>query len=175
MIVLVGFMGAGKTTVGRLLAARLNQPFIDLDRAIEEDGHRPVKEIFAAEGEAAFRAIEHQALARVLAGPDLVLAVGGGAVEHPDSRRLLSAVDVVYLQVGYAEALARVGGDARRPMLARPDLAEVYRRRLAGYESVATLTVATGGRAAAAVCADVLTGLGGDRDPSRRDRAGYPH
>jgi shikimate kinase len=178
VIVLVGFMGAGKTTVGRLLAARLGQSFMDLDRAIEEDGHRAVKEIFATDGEAAFRALEHRTLARILAGPDLVLAVGGGAVEHPRSRRLLSAVDVVYLQVDYSEALARVGGDTGRPMLTRPDLAEVYQRRLAGYESVATLTVRTGGRTAAALCADVLTGLAGltrDRGLSRRDRAGYPH
>ncbi|HEX4061302.1 MAG TPA: shikimate kinase [Streptosporangiaceae bacterium] len=169
MIVLVGFMGAGKTTVGRRLAAELDLAFIDLDRAIEEGGHRSVKEIFAADGEAAFRTIEHEALARVLAGPSLVLAVGGGAVEHAGSRRLLAAADVVYLQVSYADALARVGGDAGRPMLARPDLAQVYQRRLAGYESVATLIVATGGRGTRAVCAEVLTGL------ARRDRAGYPH
>lgn len=164
-------MGAGKTTVGRLLAAELDQPFTDLDLAIEEDGHRSVKEIFAAQGEASFREIEHRTLARILAGPDLVLAVGGGAVEHAGSRRLLGAADVVYLQVDYADALARVGGDAGRPMLARPDLAEVYRRRLAGYESVATLTVATGGRGTGAVCAEVLTGLAG---LPQRDRAGYP-
>jgi shikimate kinase len=169
VIVLVGFMGAGKTTVGRLLAAELDLAFIDLDRAIEEGGHRSVKEIFAADGEAAFRAIEHQTLAAILAGPSRVLAVGGGAVEHAGSRRLLGAVDVVYLQVSYCEALARVGGDAGRPMLARPDLAQVYQRRLAGYESVATVTVATGGRGTEAVCAEVLTGL------ARRDRAGYPH
>jgi shikimate kinase len=169
VIVLIGFMGAGKTTVGRMLAAKINQPFIDLDRAIEEYGHRSVKEIFATDGEAAFRDIEHRTLAGLLSGPDLVLAVGGGAVEHAGSRRLLSAADVVYLQVSYEEALARVGGDAGRPMLARADLAEVYGRRLTGYESVATLTVATGGRAARAVCAEVLAGL------SQRDRAGYPH
>jgi shikimate kinase len=169
VIVLVGFMGAGKTTVGRLLAAELGLEFTDLDRAIEEDGHRSVKEIFATDGEAAFRAIEHEALARMLAGPGRVLAVGGGTVEHAGSRRLLGAADVVYLQVSYAEALARVGGDAGRPMLARPDLAQVYQRRLAGYESVATVTVATGGRGTRDVCAQVLAGL------ARRDRAGYPH
>ncbi|MGH3158627.1 MAG: shikimate kinase [Streptosporangiaceae bacterium] len=181
MIVVVGFMGAGKTTVGRLLATGLRQPFVDLDRAIEEDGHRSVRQIFAEEGEAAFRVIEHQTLAGILAGPGVVLAVGGGAVEHPESQRLLRAVDVVYLQVGYAEAVARVGWDAGRPMLARPDLAQVYQRRLAGYESVATVTVATGGRPARAVCAEVLAGLvkgggeaGGDRGLPRGDRAGYP-
>jgi shikimate kinase len=172
VIVLVGFMGAGKTTVGRLLGAELGLPFADLDLAIERERSRSVKQIFAEGGEAAFRDIEHQTLAQLLAGPDLVLAVGGGAVEHPGSRRLLAPARVVYLQVEYAEALARVGGDAGRPMLARPDLADVYRRRLAGYQQVATLTVPTGGRAAKQVCDDVLTGLAG-LPPA--GRASYPH
>jgi shikimate kinase len=166
VIVLVGFMGAGKTTVGRLLAAELALPFLDLDQAIEESLNRSVQQIFAEQGEAAFRVIEHQTLATVLAGPDVVLAVGGGAVEHDGSRQLLRSAHVVYLQVGYADALARVGGDAGRPMLARPDLADVYQRRLAGYESVATVTVATGARDAVAVCGDVLAAL---------PRAGYSH
>jgi shikimate kinase len=169
MIVLVGFMGAGKTTVGRRLATELGLPFTDLDAAIESRIDRTVKQIFSEDGEAAFRRAEHQTLAAVLSGPDLVLAVGGGAVEHAGSRQLLRAAQVVYLQVSYDEALQRVGGDAGRPMLARPDLADIYRRRLAAYESVATLTVPTGGRGAAAVCADVLAGL------ARLSRAGYPH
>jgi shikimate kinase len=172
VIVLVGFMGAGKTTVGRLLAAGLGLPFADLDLAIESGRSRSVKKIFAEDGEAAFRDIEHQTLAEVLAGPDLVLAVGGGAVEHPGSRRLLGAARVVYLEVDYAEALARVGGDAGRPMLARADLADVYRRRLPRYREVATLTVPTGGRAAEQVCDDVLTGLAG---LPAGDPASYPH
>jgi shikimate kinase/3-dehydroquinate synthase len=172
VIVLVGFMGAGKTTVGRLLAAELALPFADLDLAIESRHSRSVKTIFAEDGEPAFRDIEHQTLAQVLAGPDLVLAVGGGAVEHAGSRRLLGPARVVYLHVDYDEALGRVGGDAGRPMLARPDLAEVYRRRLAGYQEVATLTIRTGGRATKQVCGDVLTGLAGlpAGDPAR-----YPH
>jgi shikimate kinase len=161
VIVLVGFMGAGKTTVGRLLAAEIGLPFADLDLAIESRRSRSVKTIFAEQGEAAFRDIERETLAEVLAGPDLVLAVGGGAVEHPGSRRLLGTARVVHLEVGYADALARVGGDAGRPMLARPDLADVYRRRLAGYQEVATLTVPTGGRGAKDVCGDVLAGLAG--------------
>ena len=172
MIVLVGFMGAGKTTVGRLLAAELGLPFTDLDLAIEGGRSRSIREIFSEDGEAAFRDIEHQTLAALLAGPDLVLAVGGGAVEHPGSRRLLMLHQVVYLHVEYAEARARVGGDAGRPMLARPDLADVYRRRLAGYAEVAALTVCTGGRPARQVSRDVLAGLAG---LPPRARAGYSH
>ena len=169
MIVLVGFMGAGKSTVGPLLAAALGLPFADLDQVIEEQQGRSVRDIFAAGGEAAFRAVEREALASFLAGPDAVLALGGGAVQDPASQRLLRPVSVVYLEVGYDEALRRVGGDAGRPMLARADLADVYRRRLAGYEAVATLTVATGGRPAEAVRDEVMAGL------TRLERAGYAH
>jgi shikimate kinase len=171
MIVLVGFMGAGKTTVGRLLAAELGLPFADLDLLVEGGRSRSIKAIFAEDGETAFRDIEHQTLAEALAGPDRVLALGGGAVEHPGSRRLLAPARVVWLQVDYAEALARVGGDAGRPMLARPGLEGIYRRRLAGYAEVATLTVRTGGRAARQVCDDVLTGLAG---LPAGDPASYP-
>jgi shikimate kinase len=175
MIVLVGFMGAGKTTVGRRLARELGLPFSDLDDAIESRLHRTVREIFAVDGEAAFRQAEHQTLAELLTGPELVLAAGGGAAEHAGSQQLLREAPVVYLQVGYAEALRRVGGDAGRPMLARPDLAEIFQRRLAAYEAVATLTVPTGGRGTAAVCADVLAGLDRLAQLPRAGQAGYPH
>jgi shikimate kinase / 3-dehydroquinate synthase len=172
VIVLVGFMGAGKSTVGPLLAAGLDLPFADLDLVIEQQQRRSVQEIFAADGEAAFRVLEHETLAAFLRGPGAVLAVGGGAAEHEGSRRLLRAAQVVYLEVDYAEALRRVGGDAGRPMLARPDLAVVYQRRLAVYQEVATLTVAPGGRAARAVCLDVMNGLAG---LTQGERAGYSH
>ncbi len=147
MIVLVGFMGAGKTTVGRLLAAKLGLPFTDSDQAIEDRAGRPIPQIFADDGEPAFRALEHEVIAGLLAGPDTVLALGGGAAEHPATRVLLASVPVVYLRVGYAEAMKRVGGDRGRPMLARPDVAKVYDRRQAVYAGVATLAVDTDGRA----------------------------
>ncbi len=147
MIVLVGFMGAGKTTVGRLLAAKLGLPFTDSDQAIEDRAGRPIPQIFADDGEPAFRALEHEVIAGLLAGPDTVLALGGGAAEHPATRALLASVPVVYLRVGYAEAMKRVGGDRGRPMLARPDVAKVYDRRQAVYAGVATLALDTDGRA----------------------------
>ena len=156
MIGLVGFMGAGKTTVGQLLAARLGLRFADTDQVIEQRHGRSVRQIFAEDGEAMFRAAEHEVIAELLRGPEAVLAVGGGAVEHPSSRRLLSTARVIYLQVSYDEAMRRVGGDPGRPLLRRPDLGEVYRRRLPVYQSVATLTVPTAGRGAEAVCRDVI-------------------
>jgi shikimate kinase len=161
VIVLVGFMGAGKTTVGQLLAGRLGLPFADADTVIEQRDGRPVPQIFAEQGEPAFRALEHETIAALLTGPRLVLALGGGAVEHDRTRRLLQAAEeVVYLNISYRAALDRVGGDNGRPMLRRPDLADVYQRRLAAYEAAATLTVSTEGRPPEHVCADIETHLG---------------
>ena len=159
MIVLVGFMGAGKTTVGHLLSARLGVPFVDSDLVIEQRSGRPVRQIFAEDGEPAFRALEHDVIAGLLDGPDLVLAVGGGAAEHPGTRERVATAQVVYLEVGYDQAMARVGGDPGRPLLARPDLAATYRRRLPLYAAVATLTVPTDHRLPEAVSQDVLAQL----------------
>ena len=156
MIVLVGFMGAGKTTVGQLLGQRLALPFTDSDLVIEQRAGRPVRQIFAEDGEPAFRALEHQVIAGLLDGPALVLALGGGAAEHPGTRRRLATEQVVYLQVGYEQAMARVGGDPGRPLLARPDLAATYQRRLPLYAELATVTVGTDGRGPAAISDDIL-------------------
>jgi shikimate kinase len=162
VIVLVGFMGAGKTTVGTLLAGRLGLPFADSDQVIERHAGRPVARIFAEDGEPAFRALEHQVIAGLLDGPEAVIALGGGAAEHPRTQHKLAAsppVQVVYLQVSYEQAVRRVGQDAGRPMLARPDLAAVYERRRRVYRGLATLTVDTDGRPPQAVGDDILAQL----------------
>ena len=160
MIVLVGFMGAGKTTVGRLLAARLGVPFTDSDQVIEDRAGKPIRQIFADDGEAAFRALEHQVVADLLGGPDIVLALGGGAVEHALTRKLLTEAPVAFLRVGYAEAHRRVGGDGGRPMLARSDIADIYAGRQAAYETVATLAVDVDGRSPEDIAAVILAALG---------------
>ncbi|HEY2519240.1 MAG TPA: shikimate kinase [Streptosporangiaceae bacterium] len=161
---LVGFMGAGKTTVGQLLAARLGLPFADADVVIAERAGTPVPQIFAERGEPAFRALEQETIASLLTGPRLVLALGGGAVEHEQTRRVLEAAEhTVYLHVPYQAALDRVGGDDGRPMLRRPDLAEVYRRRLVAYSEVATLTIDTEGREPELVCTDIVRRLVGSQ------------
>ena len=159
MIVLVGFMGAGKTTVGRLLAAKLGLPFTDSDPVIEERAGKPISRIFADDGEPAFRLLEHRVRAGQQVRDHLVLALGGGAASHPGTRSLLAAVPVVYLRVGYAEAFARVGGDKGRPMLARDDVFDLYEQRLAVYDSVATLTIDTDRRRPEDVAADILVRL----------------
>src|SRR5271166_7021653 len=101
-------MGAGKTTIGHLLAAKLGLPFADSDQVIEQRAGRPIRQIFAEDGEPGFRALEHQVIAELLDGPELILALGGGAPEHPGTRDKLGSdplTEVVYLQVGYAQAL----------------------------------------------------------------------
>ena len=169
MIVLVGFMGAGKTTVGRLLAAKLALPFADSDHVLEDQAGLPVRQYFAEYGEPAFRQREHEVIAGLLAQPhreradgapaDGVLALGGGAAAHPGTRRLLAGVPVVYLRVSYAEAMKRVGGDTGRPMLARPDIKQVYAERDALYAAAASCTVDTDARTFDEIVLDVLAQL----------------
>jgi shikimate kinase/3-dehydroquinate synthase len=159
VIVLVGFMGAGKTTVGRLLAAKLGLPFADSDHVIEEHAGRPIPRVFAEDGEPAFRELEHAVIADLLAGEDTVLALGGGAASHAVTRSLLAAVPVVYLRVSYEAAMSRVGGDTDRPMLARPDVQSLFAQRQALYAQVATLTVDTDARPPEEIVLELLTAL----------------
>ncbi len=159
MIVLVGFMGAGKTTVGHMLAEKLGLPFVDSDLIIESRTGRSVREIFAADGEPAFRELEHEITAELLRGQDAVLALGGGGVEHPATQDALRGSQVVYLQVGYEEAMLRVSHDEYRPMLRAPDLQAIFERRLAIYQAVATQTIATDGRRPEAICLDMIERL----------------
>jgi shikimate kinase / 3-dehydroquinate synthase len=159
-VVLVGFMGAGKTTVGHIVADRLGQPFVDSDVLIEQRQGRSVRDIFRAEGEAYFRELEHQTVAELVRGEAAVVALGGGAIEDPRTRAVLRSARVVYLQVDYHEALSRVSDDQFRPMLQRPDLSQVYQRRVPVYEDLAVLTIGTDGRRLDAVADEVLAGLG---------------
>jgi shikimate kinase len=148
VLVLVGFMGAGKTTVGRLVADQLGLPFMDSDLVIEHRTGKAVRDLFAEEGEPAFRDLEHRVVTELVGGPDAVVALGGGAVEHEGTRRVLQAspAQVVYLQVDWDQALGRLGDDPGRPMLRAPDLRRVYQRRLAWYREVATWVAPTDGR-----------------------------
>lgn len=118
-VTLTGFMGAGKTVVGRRLAVALGRPFVDTDAMIEAEAGMPVSDIFAREGEDGFRARERRAVAAACAMPPAVIAVGGGALIDPENRRrLLEAGPVVYLRATPEELLQRVGEAAERPLLA---------------------------------------------------------
>jgi shikimate kinase len=149
LIVLVGPMGVGKSTVGQLLAERLGTGYRDTDDDIVAAQDRTIAEIFVEEGESAFRAIEKQAVHEALAGHDGVLALGGGAVLDPDTRALLAGQRVVYLSMDVEEAVKRTGLNAARPLLAinpRKQWRELMEARRHLYEEVATVVVATDGR-----------------------------
>jgi len=137
-IVLTGFMGSGKTTVGPLIAARLGWSFIDVDDVIEAEAGATIADFFAHHGEAAFRERERATIARLSAGDALVLALGGGAIEHPVTRELLlttPGTHLVHLEVQLATTLARCcGTEHARPILAdQTNLESRYQRRLPLY------------------------------------------
>lgn len=148
--ILIGPPGAGKSTVGALLAARLGVAFTDTDADIEALAGKPVSDIFIEDGEPVFRELEQAAVAAALARGDGVIAVGGGAVLDPQTQRLLAGQQVVYLQTGFAAAAKRVGLSHARPLLMgnpRATLKALLDQRLPVYQRLAWLTVGTDGRA----------------------------
>lgn len=159
MIVLVGFMGAGKTTIGRALADRLGRPFVDTDELIEASLGLSIADIFEGYGEQGFREVEARVIVEQLAGPPAVVALGGGAVTTAAVREALEGHDVVLLDITLEDALSRVGGDPARPILRRPDLAEVFASRAESYRAVSTLRVPVGPRSTAEVVELVAAGL----------------
>ncbi|MGC0404791.1 shikimate kinase [Streptomyces sp. SAI-126] len=149
LVVLVGPMGVGKSTVGQLLADRLGTGYRDTDEDIVAEQGRTIAEIFVDEGEPVFRAIEKAAVARALAEHDGVLALGGGSILDADTRALLAGQQVVYLSMDVEEAVKRTGLNAARPLLAvnpRKQWRELMEARRSLYESIATAVVATDGR-----------------------------
>ena len=162
MIVLIGAMGAGKTTVGGLVAGRLGRRLRDTDHDVEASTGRTISDIFVEDGEAAFRALERAAVTEALSTHDGVLSLGGGAVLDPGTRDLLAGHDVVFLRVGLSDAVKRVGLGSARPLLlgnVRGRIKALLDERTPIYESVATLVVETDGRSAEDVAAEIVTAL----------------
>jgi shikimate kinase len=145
-LVIVGAPGAGKTTVGRLLAERWQVPFVDSDLLVEAEAGRPVADVFVVDGEDAFRAMERGAVASALVDHDGVLALGGGAILNADTRTELRDQPGLLLTVGAAAAASRIGLNRDRPLLmgnVRGTLVRLMAERSALYDEVATWTVAT--------------------------------
>ncbi len=137
-IVLTGFMGSGKSTVGPLIAARLGWQFIDVDNVIEAEAGAAIADIFARQGEGAFRDREHATIAKLATDERVVLALGGGAIEREDTRQLLLNAPgtlLVHLEVELNTTLTRCSGtENTRPVLAdQANLAARYQRRLPLY------------------------------------------
>jgi shikimate kinase len=160
--VFVGMMGAGKTTVGQLVAAALGVPFLDVDDDIEATAGKPIPEIFIDDGEEHFRALERAAVAAAVDRFEGVLTLGGGAILAAETRKKLVGHTVVYLSVEVADAIQRVGLGVGRPMLAmnpRATLRHLLDQRRPLYEEVATVVVRTDGRTPDEVTAEVLAAL----------------
>jgi shikimate kinase len=156
--VVVGPPGAGKTTVGKAVAALLGVGFADTDAVVEAKAGKPIPEIFFDDGEPAFRELEAAAIGETLASFDGVLALGGGAILNEHTRGLLAGHTVVFLSVELSDAVKRVGLGAGRPLLSvnpRATLKFLMEQRRPLYASVATHTIATDGRAPDELAAEV--------------------
>lgn len=157
-VVIVGPMGAGKSTVGERLADAWGLALRDTDRDVEAAQGRPISEIFVDQGEKYFRDLERAAVAKALAEHDGVLALGGGAVLDAETRAALAGHRVVFLHVGLTDAVKRVGLGSARPLLlgnVRARVKALLDERLPLYQEVASVTVETDGRSVEEVADEV--------------------
>ena len=176
-IFLVGLMGAGKTSVGKLLARRLGKTFYDCDQEIERATGVRIPVIFEIEGEAGFRARETRMLMELVQSPNIVLATGGGAVLSPQNRRLLAEHGtVVYLRAAAYDLWQRTRHDRNRPLLQTPDpltrLTELFSERDPLYSEIADVVVDTGSQSLGALAHRLeqkLAQLASKREPTATD------
>lgn len=162
-IVLIGFMGSGKTTVGRELQQRLGYPLVDMDQVIEQRAGKPITAIFAEDGEAVFRDMETELLGELndADAPRRIISTGGGVVTREENRRLLRNLGyVVWLLASPQVILERTGKNRNRPLLQAEDPADVIRRlmetRLPLYQETAHLKLDTAGLNSGEVATGIL-------------------
>jgi shikimate kinase len=168
-VVLVGPMGVGKSTVGRLLAEHLGLGFADADDVVEQREGRPIGDIFVDSGEPYFRAVEREVALELLDTHQGVLALGGGAPIQDEIRAALAGRPVVFLDVGIADAARRIGLDTSRPLLAvnpRATWIAMMKVRRPSYEGCARWHVDTAGRSAQEVVAEIADLVGSKADPT---------
>lgn len=162
VIVLVGVPGAGKTTVGELLAKALNVTFNDSDHLVEQAAGKSVSDIFIQDGESTFRKIEEDQIAEALTDKDGVLALGGGALGSVQTLANIKGQTVVWLIAGLSTAVERVGMNRNRPLLlgnVRGQLSSLLNAREPLYRSAASISVDTTGMTPEDVCQAILSQL----------------
>jgi shikimate kinase len=149
-IVLIGPPGAGKSSIGKNLAKRMNRTFIDTDEMIEKRSGKKISEIFLEDGEQQFRALEKESVLEALQQPDCVISLGGGAVLDSDTQSVLKEMNrVVYLEVSISNAAPRIGFNRDRPLLLgnpRQQWLSLMEHRKPIYESLAKYQVSTDNR-----------------------------
>lgn len=173
-LALVAMPGAGKTTVGRLLAKQLHLPFVDADHEVEQRLGMAIRDYFASHGEAAFRDVEQTVIGELATGSPMVLATGGGAVLREANREALHRhCTVVYLRSTPEELFRRLRHDRQRPLLQVDDplrkLRELYRERDPLYRRVAHFVIETGRPSVQGLASMILMQLelAGRVDPTR--------
>lgn len=163
-IFLIGPMGVGKSTIGRMLSTHLKMPFFDSDREIEYATGADIPWIFDVEGEAGFRAREARMIDSLSHHDGIILATGGGAILNPESRKILrERGQVVYLRASVSQQLERTGKDKNRPLLQIADplakIKELIKIRDPLYRETAHITIDTNRRGPRAVSADIARQL----------------
>lgn len=163
-LVLIGFMGAGKSTVGSLLAQKMSAPFLDIDAEIERKEGRSIFEVFETDSEEGFREIETREIGKTLNLSGYVIACGGGAVLRPENVAALKSNGIfVYLETDANIITERIGEDGKRPLLKstnpRQAIDELLREREAKYRQVADITVDTSTLEPAQVVDEIMSAL----------------
>jgi shikimate kinase len=159
-VYLVGFMGAGKTSVGRALATQLGWSFVDLDAEIEHSQKMAIRDIFVKSGEAQFRQLEREHLKQLSGRPHVVIALGGGATIDPENRLIIDSTGTsVWLNVSFDTAASRVALDGTRPLFKDPEhAARLFETRLPIYK-LARIHVQADNRPPAAIAGEVALRL----------------
>lgn len=159
----MGVPGAGKTTVGKLLAKNLGIDFFDSDQVIESRAGKSVSDIFTQDGEPAFRKLEHDVIVQLLDSNNVVLALGGGSLGNDETRAKVKDATTVWLVAGLAQAVDRVGMNRNRPLLlgnVRGQLADLMAAREPFYKEVAAIAVDTSKLIPSEVVTEIVSELG---------------
>nr|WP_302426463.1 shikimate kinase [Limosilactobacillus mucosae] len=163
-LILIGFMGSGKTTISRMLGKMLNTSVTDLDDEIVRRAGMTIPDIFAQNGEEYFRQLEHDTLADIIKSDQGILATGGGTPMRPDNLTILkdTSTPVVLLKASAMETLRRIGGDSGRPLAKSLDekgIANLQAQRQVNYDACADLTIKTDGLSPAAIAEEIVSFL----------------